>query len=94
MGINSRSYVWSNSFQMGEKTNLFPVFKVILEYDVADSYALNKNNHHPKETRNSVADQKFFVEKITACPLLQDKIDTARLSLWSKGNKSQMTGEN
>lgn len=49
---------------MGEKTNLFPVFKVILEYDVADSYALNKNNHHPKETRNSVGDQKFFVEKI------------------------------
>ena len=81
MGINSRNYVWSGSVQMGEKTDLFPVFKVILEYDVADSYALNKNNHYPKETRNSVADQKFFVEKITSCPLLRDKINTARLSL-------------
>ena len=66
---------------MGEKTNLFPVFKVILEHDMADSYALNKNNHHRKETRNSVADQKFFVEKITSCPLLQDKVNNARLSL-------------
>ena len=65
---------------MGEKTNLFPVFKVIFEYDVADSYALNKNNHHLKETRNSVADQKFFSEKIPSCPLLQDKINTARFS--------------
>ena len=25
---------------------------------------VNKNNHHSKETRNSVGDQKFFVEKI------------------------------
>lgn len=25
---------------------------------------VNKNNHHPKETRNSVGDQKFFVENI------------------------------
>lgn len=78
---------------MGEKTNLFPVFQVIFEYDVADSYALNKNNHRPKETRNSVADQKFFAEKIPSCPLLQDKINTARFSRSRKAMNRRWLGK-
>ena len=32
---------------MGEKTNLFPVFKVILEYDVADSYERKQKQSSP-----------------------------------------------